>query len=242
MTGSVADSAKVLRRGRLSIAADIVMETSEEESSAAVLPADVLPEAGNQPARRADDPWFGKAFQSRAMPASIHRFVLAEPHDPWPLGASIEDARNIIFQSALAPPAGFLRIEWSRELAHGNEPTSPEVGSAFGRPSEKVSEFIEGESLHDAAAWLIANAQRFFPGASFELDVLDHEEGEDALLALRIQSDFATRDFRERRHRICDAMLAAGFRRLHQLISIFQRSEDICGRQVFSWYSSVTVE
>jgi len=238
MTSSVADSPKVLRRGRLSL----VAESAEESAPVAVLSVDMLPEEGNRPTRRIDDPWFGSVFHSSVTPSSTHRFVPEEPDDLWLRGANMEGARNIILQYALVRPAGFLRLEWSRELSHYVEPTRLEVGPAFGTLSEKVAEFIEQESLQDAMIWLITNSPRFFPGASFEVDVLDHEEGEDALVALEIHGEFPTKEFRERRHRICEALLAAGFRHLHQLISIFQRSEHVCGRQVFSWYSSVTVE
>lgn len=237
MTSSVAGSPKVLRRGRLSLMAESV----GENASVAVLSPDVLPEEGNRPARRIDDPWFGSVFHSSVTSSSTHRLVPEEPDDLWLPGASMEEARNIILQYAFVRPAGFLRLEWSRELSH-HEPTRLELGPGFARLSEKVTEFIEQEGLHDAMIWLITNSPRFFPGASFDVDVLDHEEGEDELVALRVHAEFATKEFRERRHRMCEAMLAADFRRLHELISIFQRSEHLCGRQIFSWYSSVTVE
>jgi len=238
MSGSVADSPTVLRRGRLSLVAD----GAEENAPIAALSEEMLPEGGNQPARSADDPWFANAFQSSATPSTIGRFVPEEPDEFWLLGPDMEDARSIVFLHLLARPTSCIRIDWSRSVPRRTEPTRWELGPPVAKVEERAADFVDREALHEAIVWLLANMAQFFPGASFQLDVLDSDEGEEALLAVRTYGDFSAKSFRERRHRMCEAILAAGFTRLHQVISIFQRSEHDRGRQILSWYSSVSVE
>lgn len=73
---------------------------------------------------------------------------------------------------------------------------------------------------YSAEQWLLAAAERYFPGARFELDTLP----EASAVSLKVFGSFPTTDFRDRRHLLCRAMRAAGYEDLYMRICIFQRT------------------
>ena len=104
---------------------------------------------------------------------------------------------------------------------------------------DETEAYIQRLQLRNAVAWLQATAPAFFPGADYEIGVLPAEDGEDAMLALRVYGAMSAAEFREKRHAICQAMLDAEHRGLYEVISIFQRRTQASGRQVLSYYSAV---
>jgi len=70
--------------------------------------------------------------------------------------------------------------------------------------------------------WLQIAIPRFFFGADFEIEILPAEEEGD-ILGVRVYGSLPTSVFHKRRHALCKAMKEAGYRRLYDVISIFQR-------------------
>jgi hypothetical protein len=115
----------------------------------------------------------------------------------------------------------FDHIEWPLNPCFF-ELTGHSFSGVFNTLSDETSEFIANLRLQDSIRWLMTVAPDFFPGSNFEIDLLPAEDGENNLLALRVYSSFSAMEFRERRHRICEAMLAAKHTILYDVISIFQ--------------------
>lgn len=130
------------------------------------------------------------------------------------------------------------QIEWPSEtdLVRSTEIDFP---AALNVIDDETEAYIQRLQLRDAVAWLQDRVLAFFPGTEYEIGVLPAEDGEDALLAVRVYGAMSAAEFREKRHAICQAMLDAGHRGLYEVISIFQRRMQASGRQVFSYYSAV---
>ncbi len=95
---------------------------------------------------------------------------------------------------------------------------------------DDTANFVDEHGLQSAVAWLQSETPRFFDGADFEIAVLSAEKGEKNLLALKVYARFEAADFRDRRHRLCAALLAADHRALYELIAVFQRRTNGRGR------------
>jgi hypothetical protein len=135
------------------------------------------------------------------------------------------------------PPARLL-VEWPAENSwHGfSDRTYVHVVAIV---DDNVVEFIAGNRLTNSIIWLQTVAPIIFESADFEIDVLPAEEAEQPLLALRVYASYSVSQFRTRRHRLCEAMLAAGHRDLYDVISVFQRREQTHEWQVLSYYSTL---
>ena len=120
--------------------------------------------------------------------------------------------------------------------------TKSEFAPVFNGLEDETAEFVKERGLIESVAWLQTATPRFFGGANFEIDLLPAVDGEDNLLALNVYGAFDAAQFRDRRHRICGAMLEAGHNGLHEVISISQRRTHNSGRQAFSWYSTISAE
>ncbi len=173
-----------------------------------------------------------------AEAATAHHFVL-EMDDPWLPKVDLVQARNIILN--FNSNVDWQRLEWP--LKHLlSELTGFDLAPAFNKLDEETAEFVVERGLTDSVAWLQASTPRFFDGTDFEIDLLPAEDGEENLLALKVYGAFSSSEFRNRRHRICEAMLAGNHRTLYEVISIFQRRVTGSGWQTFSWYSSLSAE
>jgi len=166
--------------------------------------------------------------------------------DHWFREVDLAQAKNIIvsFNAVIqrkTEPFAPRRLEWP--LVHWLfQPTGSDLAPAFNKLDEETAHFVDERGLTDAVAWLRTATPHFFSGADFEVDLLPAEEGEDNLLGLRVFGAFDSSEFRERRHGLCKAMLAAGHRTLYDVISVFQRRVTDGGWQAFSWYCSVSTE
>lgn len=133
------------------------------------------------------------------------------------------------------------RLEWP--LSQDATPFTPlDLEPAFNALDERTSEFILERDLMMGIFWLRSAAPFFFEGADFEVELLPAEDGEDNMLALRVYSAYGAKDFRERRHLICEAMQDACHTPLYDVISVFQRRVNSSGLQALSWYSTISAE
>lgn len=123
------------------------------------------------------------------------------------------------------------------------EPT--EIGLAPGYQLDRLtSQFVNSHGLVKSVSWLHFVASIIFPGANYEITMLpseDEGEGEgETLLALKVYGNLSVSEFRRRRHRICDLMLAAGHNRLYDMIGVFQRRVIKGGWKAISWYGTIS--
>jgi len=157
----------------------------------------------------------------------------------------IDELSNIIlcFRNAHRYSGSFVfdRIDWSYNL-YISKITTSSVSSISHPISDETNEFLKNQSLQSSITWLMMVASHFFPGANFEIDLLPDEDEENPILALRVYSSFDSNEFRERRHKICQAMLSARHNRLYDVLSIFQRGINRSGWQAFSYISKFFTE
>ncbi len=164
---------------------------------------------------------------------------IIEMDDPWSWKGDLVQAKNITQRTIKSFQFG--RLEWP--LKHARfEFTDFDLAPAFNKLDEETAQFVVDHDLATGVAWLQTVTPRFFGGADFEIDLLPAEDGEGNLLALKVYGAFNSSEFRKRRHRICEEMLAAKHRGLYEVISIFQRRVTSSGWQAFSWYSSLSAE
>jgi len=130
------------------------------------------------------------------------------------------------------------QIEWPNE-SNLLRSTEIDFSASLNVLDDETEAYIQRLQLTDAVAWLQERVLAFFPGTEYEIGVLPAEDGEDALLALRVYGAMAAAEFREKRHAISQAMLDAGHRGLYEVISIFQRRTQTSGLQVLSYYCAV---
>jgi hypothetical protein len=188
----------------------------------------------------------GEAFPGTETETAMAPFFVLQRDDPWLARAASVQARDLIlnFNGGRQRGAKHLplrRLEWP--LKHEiPEPTGFELVPVFNKLDEDTAQHVAERDLTASVAWLQAVTPRFFDGADFEIELLPAEDGEESLLALKVYGAFDPSEFRRRRHRICEAMLAADHRGLHEVISIFQRRVADGGWQAFSWYGSLSAE
>ena len=180
----------------------------------------------------------------RLPPSELPKLVLRlGEKEKWCGRVNLANAIQIVRRSAEATlPRGdvlFLKqIEWpsTTDLVRRTE---IDFSVALNVLDDETEVYIQRLELRNAVAWLQSSVSAFFPGTEYEIGVLPAEDGEDAMLALRVYGAMSAPDFREKRHAICRAMLDAGHRGLYDVISIFQRRTQTSGRQVFSYYCAV---
>jgi hypothetical protein len=166
--------------------------------------------------------------------------------DPWFRKVDLNEVKDIILNFRSVVPCSMkayipARIEWSLKPI-SLEMTKFDLGASFNPLTEEAIDFILEHRLQEGVTWLQTAAPKFFPGANFEIDILPSEDDESNLIALRVYSSFPVREFRKRRHLICEAMLEAGYKHLYEMIIIFQRRVRGGGWQAFSWYSTISEE
>jgi hypothetical protein len=166
--------------------------------------------------------------------------------DPWLSRADFMQAKNLILSFNAGtwhggrpwPPQ---RLEWA--LRHAlSERTDLRLVPLFNKLDDETAQFVAERGLTAGVAWLQTVTPCLFDGADFEIELLPAEDGEERLLALKVYAAFNPPEFRRRRHRVCEAMLAADHRSLYEVISIFQRRVTDGGWQAFSWYCSLSAE
>lgn len=109
--------------------------------------------------------------------------------------------------------------------------------------SDSTFEFILDHKLLEGVIWLHNVTPDFFPGSHFQIDILPTEdESDEELLALKVFGSFDTKEFRERRRRIVQAMIAANQNALYSVISIFQRRIPNSEWQTISFLSNLVAE
>jgi len=175
-----------------------------------------------------------------------NRSVVPARDDPWLPRADSAQTKNLILSGNIPtqravgslPPR---RFEWPLTHAHP-EPTDLELGPAFNKLDDETAGFVAESGLTASVAWLQVVAPHVFDGADFDIELLPAEDSEERLLALKVYGAFSPSEFRKRRHRICDAMLAADHKGLYAVISIFQRRVVDGGWQTLSRYSSLSAE
>ena len=169
--------------------------------------------------------------------------------DPWFRKVSLSDASRMIFEMTTGmqpmfpgmPQGSSVRVEWPATVEFLDLTWNDKL-NASGRLDEQTAEFVDDLGVRDGVAWMRSAVGEFFPGADFEIEALPGDEGEQAMLALRIYGSFSSFDFRERRHAFCEGMLLLGHTVLHQVTSVFQRRTEASGRPTLSWYSSVSAD
>jgi len=107
-------------------------------------------------------------------------------------------------------------------------------GGNFDFISDDTVEFINMHNLTDSIQWLKIVAPNFFPGANFKIELLPAEEDNSSIVSLKVYGSFTIDEFREKRHRLGQAMLSANYKELYEMISIFQRRINNSGWQEFS--------
>jgi hypothetical protein len=165
---------------------------------------------------------------------------------PWIRTVDLNQAKNLIvsFNSGPRQLTSIFQcqvLEWPLDYGLFQQ-TALDLGPTFNKLDEETAQFITEQQLSLAVAWLQTATPRFFDAANFEIDILRADHKEDTMLALKVYSWVNAREFRERRHRICRAMLDAGHRGLYQALSIFQRRVNSSGWQAFSLYSTLSAE
>ena len=133
----------------------------------------------------------------------------------------------------------------THRMAFGTRAARPyrfDLAPTFAQLNEDTARFVVDRGLTEGIAWLQVTTPRFFNEATFEIEALPREDGEEGLLALRVFGSYSVSEFCEHRHRFCEAMLRAEHRRLYEVLSIFQRKVDRNGWQAFSWYGSLSAE
>ncbi|NQT21323.1 MAG: hypothetical protein HQ592_16575 [Planctomycetes bacterium] len=180
--------------------------------------------------------------QGAAPPCSL----VWELADPWAREPDLNGMKDVILSSRNAPrrpgkACVSVRIEWPQRIFH-LEATEFDLGPAFAPLTEATADFIRQRELQQSIVWLQTAAPGFFPGASFEIDLLPAEDPDNDLLALRVYSSFDTADFRKRRHHLSEAMLEADHKALYEILSVFQRRVHGSGWQAFSSYSALSAE
>jgi len=203
----------------------------------------ILPSDARDPAK---SPW--SAFEvdlsvtQHLRGAELPKLVL-QLGEEWCGWANLANAIQIVRRRAdaalLIGEGLFLnQIEWPSQTNLVRS-TELDFSAAINVLDDETEAYIQRLQLRDAVAWLQATVPAFFPGTEYEIGVLPAEDGEDAILALRVYGAMSAAAFREKRHAICQAMLDEGHRGLYEVISIFQRKAQASGRQVFSHYSAV---
>ena len=111
---------------------------------------------------------------------------------------------------------------------------------AFYPLEKEAEEFLSEKNLEESIKWLKNVTHDYFPGSNLKIELLPGEENEDDLLSLEVHGSFPVREFRERSHRLCNAMIEAGHRSLYLLLGIYQRRVKGSGRQTISWYGEIS--
>ena len=191
-------------------------------------------------------PWpvFGSEVSvTRRLPGTGLPKLVLHMGEEWCRWVNLANAIQIVRrrEEDALPMGGVVlsaQIEWPSET---NLVRSTEIdfSAAFNVIDDETEAYIQRLQLRDAVAWLQDRVLAFFPGTEYEIGVLPAEDGEDAMLALRVYGAMSAAEFREKRHAICQAMLDAGHRGLYEVISIFQRRTQASGWQVLSYYSAV---
>ena len=161
----------------------------------------------------------------KGQPAPRRAFRWGWPQGAWPARKS----------------AGGCVIDWPEELAR-LKATGLDLKPSFAPMAEDTLKFVSQADLREGIVWLQSTAPHYFPNAGFQVDVFVAEEGEESMLSLEVYASFPPDEFRERRHRLCEAMLDAGHRRLYMTISIFQRRIARSGCEGLSWYRTASPE
>ena len=164
----------------------------------------------------------GEKWCGRVNPANAIQIVRRREEATWLIG-------EVLFLN---------QIEWPSEVNLVGS-TEIDFSASLNVLDDDTEAYIQRLQLRDAVAWLQATVPAFFPGTEYEIGVLPAEDGEDAMLALRVYGAMPAAEFREQRHAICQAMLDAGHRGLYDVISVFQRRTQASGRQVFSYYRAL---
>jgi len=195
---------------------------------------------------RAESPWpaFGaEAPGARQLPPSELPKLVLRLEEKWCGWVNLTNAIQIVRRRAEATlPMGVVpfpvQIEWPSEINLARS-TEIDFSAALNALDDETEAYIQRLQLRDAVAWLQATVPAFFPGTEYEIGVLPADDGEEAMLAVRVYGAMSAVAFREKRHAICQAMLDAGHRGLYGVVSIFQRRTQASGRQVLSYYSAV---
>lgn len=197
-----------------------------------------VPELGTCQLRQCvSDPVYRRIVGTEPDVAMAACFVL-KMGDPW-FSANLVQAENIILSFSAAYP--MRRLDWPLELT-SFKVTECDLSPILAKFNEETSQFIDAHDLRAGVAWLQAVSPGFFSGATFEIDALPREDGEEGFLALRVFSSFSAEQFRGRRHQLCESMLRAGHRGLYEVLSVFQRRVEPNGWQAFSWYRLLSSE
>ena len=167
--------------------------------------------------------------------------------NPWFRQVDLNGARYIMWTNHfigstiayIMPPSSYITWPIERKFI---ELTENDIGPTCNEPDEETIEFIKTQNLLESISWLQTTTPRFFPSTDFEIELLPAEDKEEPMLALRIYGAIPVKEFRNKRHAICDAMLEAGHKKLYSIISIFQRRIQNLGRETLSWYSAVSEE
>lgn len=180
---------------------------------------------------------------ARCLPETEVPRLFLDWEKDWCEGVNLANAFQIVRHCAETPLfAGVgpfsVRVEWPNgvDLVKG---TATDFVAAFSVLDAETQAYVQRLQFGNAIAWLRVAVSKVFPGNEYEISVLPADDGEEAMLAVRVYGAMPAAEFREKRHALCQAMLNAGHRGLYEVVSIFQRRARSSGLQVLSYYSAV---
>jgi len=169
--------------------------------------------------------------------------IVIQSGDPWPSRVDLNqiEGKVIGFRAMMHGKTyeqSPVSLDWPIKTTPV-QATETDLAPPFCEIDEEISIFINEHSLGASIAWLRVVAPDVFDDARFEIELLPAEDGEENLLAFRVYGSFASSDFRERRHRLCEMMRNANHRELSDIICISQRRVNGDGRETVSYHGSL---